>query len=193
MKRWGKLKPVRFDEKELNTFLESGNFIFVGSSCDMWADDIPSSWIETVLSKIAVNQNSDYFFQSKNPKKFIPFQYLLSVERHTFCTTLETDMYWECMANAPKPIERAEAMKKMSEAGYKTMVTIEPILDFSPIEFISQIKMCNPSQVNIGADSGNNHLPEPPLEKVIELILELEKFTTVHRKKNLGRLIKCPM
>ena len=32
MKQWGQLNPVRFDEKELNTDLGSGNFIFVGSS-----------------------------------------------------------------------------------------------------------------------------------------------------------------
>jgi hypothetical protein len=35
MKRWGKLKPARFDQKELKTDLGSNNFIFVGSSCDM--------------------------------------------------------------------------------------------------------------------------------------------------------------
>lgn len=38
MKRWGNLRPARFDEKELNTDLGSGNFIFVGSSCDMWSE-----------------------------------------------------------------------------------------------------------------------------------------------------------
>jgi hypothetical protein len=39
------------------------------------------------------------------------------------------------------------------------------------------------------ADSGNNHLPEPPKEKVIELISELQKFTTIYQKKNLRRLV----
>lgn len=49
MKRWGKQKPVHFDEKELKTDLGSGNFIFVGSSCDMFADDIPIEWIQKTL------------------------------------------------------------------------------------------------------------------------------------------------
>jgi molybdopterin converting factor small subunit len=35
-----------FDEKELKTDLGKGNFIFVGSSCDMWAQNIPEEWIE---------------------------------------------------------------------------------------------------------------------------------------------------
>lgn len=45
-------------------------------------------------------------------------------------------------------------------------------------------------QVNIGADSGGNHLPEPSAAKVLALIEELVKFTTVERKKNLARLLK---
>ena len=33
---------LKFDEKELKTDLGEGNFIFVGSSCDMFADAVPS-------------------------------------------------------------------------------------------------------------------------------------------------------
>jgi len=50
MKRWGKQKPVRFDESELNTDLGTGNFIFVGSSCDLFASDIPDKWVKKTLS-----------------------------------------------------------------------------------------------------------------------------------------------
>ena len=46
MKRWGRLKPVRLDEKELKTDLGNDNFIFVGSSCDMFAQNIPDEWIK---------------------------------------------------------------------------------------------------------------------------------------------------
>ena len=54
------------------------------------------------------------------------------------------------------------------------------------------IKHCNPAQVNIGADSSpkRNRLPEPPKEKILELIAELETFTKVVKKKNLKRLLK---
>lgn len=55
---------------------------------------------------------------------------------------------------------------------------------------IELIKCCEPIQVNIGADSGNNHLPEPSGVKVLELIEELSRFTKVVRKDNLARLIK---
>ena len=65
-------------------------------------------------------------------------------------------------------------------------------MDFDLLEFVKLIKMCTPVQVNIGADSNQkrNKLPEPPKEKILELIGELEQFTTVVQKKNLRRLLK---
>ena len=50
VKRWGRQNPIRFDESELKTDLGEGNFIFVGSSCDMFADTIPEQWIEDIDS-----------------------------------------------------------------------------------------------------------------------------------------------
>ena len=38
MKRWGKQRDPYFDRRELKTDLGEGNFIFVGSSCDIFAD-----------------------------------------------------------------------------------------------------------------------------------------------------------
>jgi hypothetical protein len=55
---------------------------------------------------------------------------------------------------------------------------------------LNLIQRCNPEQVNIGADSGNNHLPEPDKDKLLELIKELSRFTIIHRKNNLQRLLK---
>lgn len=62
-------------------------------------------------------------------------------------------------------------------------------MDFDLYQMVGLIKQCSPVQVNIGADSGNNNLPEPSKEKVFELINELEKFTIVHKKKNLNRIL----
>lgn len=38
-------------------------------------------------------------------------------------------------------------------------------------------------------DSGRNNLPEPPKSKVLELVSELQKFTIIHNKSNLQRLL----
>jgi hypothetical protein len=44
--------------------------------------------------------------------------------------------------------------------------------------------------VNIGADSGNNRLPEPSPEKIAALIEALRPYTRVYLKPNLKRLYK---
>jgi DNA repair photolyase len=184
----GVQEPLHFVEKELNTNLGSGNFIFIGSSCDMFANAIPAAWIARTLDKANWHDNR-YLLQSKNPERFINCRKMISPEKYTLCTTIETNGNFECMGKTPSPYERAAAMLKLKQMGYDTMITIEPICDFGE-EFIQLLKMCQPTQINIGADTGCNHLPEPPPEKIAALIGALRKFTRVHLKKNLARLYR---
>jgi len=190
MKRWGQLKPVRLDEKELETDLGKGNFIFVGSSCDMFAEDIPSEWIiKTLLHCENYNENG-YLFQTKNPEAYSGYGVnIAAIEKFILCTTIETNRWYpNIMANCPTPEQRSASFSKIPYN--KKYITIEPIMDFDLYYMVNEIKSCNPIQVNIGADSGNNNLPEPSKEKILKLISELEKFTIVKQKKNLNRLLK---
>jgi hypothetical protein len=93
------------------------------------------------------------------------------------------------MQNSPHPAYRATALKRLAQKGFETMVTIEPVIDFDLEKMVKLIRIAQPAQVNIGADSGHNNLPEPSGEKVADLITELEKFTTVVKKKNLRRIV----
>lgn len=183
VKRWGKLNPVHFDQKELKTDLGYGNFIFVGSSCDMFANDIPELWIKDTISHCG-KFNNEYFFQTKNPRnirRIMPFD-------TTVCVTLETNRHYpDIMRNSPKPQDRVD---EMSFIRHKLFITIEPIMDFDLDELVKMIQFVDPQQVNIGADSGKNNLPEPGKDKILELISELSKFTVIHNKKNLLRLLK---
>jgi hypothetical protein len=61
-------------------------------------------------------------------------------------------------------------------------------MKFNLKEFTELIQTCHPTQVNIGADTGRNDLPEPTKEEINDLIAELSDFTTIHNKKNLNRL-----
>ena len=187
MKRWGKQNPVRFDEKELKTDLGQGNFIFVGSSCDMFADDIWTRWIHATLDHCK-NFDNKYLFQSKNPARIKRNEYLLP-EKSVICTTIETNRFYkEIMNYSPDPYFRGSAMRKLPGKKY---VTIEPIMDFDLEPFVYMIKSCQPLQVNIGADSGNNNLPEPTAGQIDALIGELIKAgIKFHLKQNLNRLYK---
>ena len=183
MKRFGHLKPVRFDKSELKTDLEKDKFIFVGSSCDMFAADIPEEWIIETLKHCSKFDNK-YLFQTKNPKnirRILP-------NKSSVCITIESNRFFpDIMNNSPTPIERIQEVQWIRHPLY---ITIEPILDFDLFEFSQMLRMIEPIQINIGADSGNNKLPEPPKEKILELIIELEKFTKVKQKSNLKRLLK---
>jgi DNA repair photolyase len=192
MKRWGEQKPIHLDEREMKTDLGSGNFIFVGSSCDMFARDVPDEWIESIFDKIFDNEiksfskRNKYLLQTRNIKR-IPKIAELWGNTFTICTTIESNRMYE-VGNAPSIQERIDELKKIKCV--PKMITIEPIMDFDIYPLLGAIKELGVIQVNIGADSGNNGLPEPPKEKVLELIAELEKFTRVVQKKNLGRLMK---
>lgn len=189
MKRWGKLNPVRFDNKELKTDLGSENFIFVGSSCDMFSENIPDEWIRKTL-KHCENFDNKYLFQTKNPAKFLDYiDACVISDKSVLCTTIETNRFYnDVMKNSPASKFRAFYMNWVSEV-IKTYVTIEPIMDFDLSEMVQLIEICKPVQVNIGADSGKNNLPEPSKEKILQLITELEKFTVIAKKRNLTRLL----
>jgi hypothetical protein len=180
-------QPVHLDEKEMHTDFGCRNVVFVGSSRDLFAADVPGEWIERILLKCCTARSGNRFlFQSKNPARFLDSRYQFPDET-TFCTTLESNR--AVGGNAPPLAERVAAMNELARQGHKTMVTVEPVHDFDLVPFLSMLFLANPGQVNIGADTGRNHLPEPSPEKVRELIGEAGKFTTVHLKRNLQRLL----
>lgn len=182
MKRFGKQSELHFDEKELKTDLGNGNFIFVGSSCDMFAEYIPHEWIRKTLEYCSKFDNK-YLFQSKNPRymrRILPYN-------STVCTTIETNRE-NNLDNTPGRYYRYMQFNKIRTD--KKMITIEPIMDFDLTNFVLMLADVQPIQVNIGANTNRKvQLPEPPKEKVLELIAELKKFTRVYKKDNLKRII----
>ena len=89
-------------------------------------------------------------------------------------------IFFSQLSKAPDPNKRlAKAFLHLK--GWIDYITIEPILDFS-FEFVKRVRELNPEFVYIGYDNHNCRLPEPPLEKTLKLIEELEKFTEVRLK-----------
>jgi hypothetical protein len=185
MKRWGKQNPVHLCESEFKTDLGSGKVIFVVSGSDLFAQDIPQEWIDKTITYCKQFPGNKYLFQSKNPSRI---NGSLLPNNSIVCTTIESNRWYpDVMRNSPPPYKRAVGMQCIDLPKY---LTIEPILDFDLDDMIEIIKGVNPEQVNIGADSGNSHLPEPSKEKLLALIDELKKFTVIDEKRNLARLLK---
>lgn len=182
------LKDIRIEDTEFKTDLLSGNFIFVGSSVDLWATDIPDEWILRTLDYCDRFDNR-YLFQSKNPARFLSFTTHPVFRKSVFCTTVETNRWYpEVMNNSPKPQDRAIAMARMKELGFTNYVTAEPLLDFDVKPMVDLLITCAPSQVNIGKNTNwNCTVPEPTATKAQALVDALKGKTVVDIKSNAGK------
>ena len=185
MRRKLLLPPLRLELKELKVNLGEGNFIFVGSSTDEWAANVPSEWIEQILDYCDGFDNK-YLFQSKNPARFLKYLEHPVMKKSVLCTTIETNRFYpDIMRNTLVPQERAAAMQEIDNYGIPTYVTCEPLMKFDPAELVELVRMCSPWQVNIGRNSRYDiTLPEPTANEVKMLKAELEKFTKVEVKAN---------
>lgn len=184
-------RPLVFRESANKEDLGSGNFIFVGSSIDMWAEDIPSEWIRKVLDHCQTYEN-DYLFQSKNPARFLEFKDHPVMQRATLLTTIETNRWYDAMGKAPRVEERAEAMSQLAAEGFKTGVTIEPVMAFDYGEMLKLVTKCSPSIVYVGKNTYKPVLLEEPTPKeVIDLCLDLKREgCSVRLKKNITSYVR---
>jgi hypothetical protein len=178
---------IRINGKQLNRSLSMKDTIFVCAQNDLFAEGNEFEIADVLGECLSYkNKRNKYYFQTKNPAGFCGWEY---PKNSVFCITLETnrDLGREVMGYAPIPAERVKAF-----AGFKAehkQITVEPVMRYDLDEFVAMIKSCNVEQVNIGADSGKNGLPEPSWQEMHELITELHNFTKiVHLKSNLSRI-----
>lgn len=189
--------PPRLIEKEfkIKLVVPDGFIIFVQSCGDLFAQDIPDAWIKRVFRRIRKFPETTFLLQTKNPARF--FEYEGSIPKNCILgTTLETNRDI-AVTKAPCVKERAYTFMMLSEERdfegnkiHRLMLSLEPIMDFDLDTLVFWVQEIEPEFVSIGADSGNNNLPEPSPEKLAELIECLKKFTEVRLKPNLERLLK---
>jgi len=182
-----KLNPVRFDTKELKTDMGNGNTIFVGSSCDTFAEDIPDEWIDLMLEHLRMYPDNTYLIQSKNPKRIIDWEVDLP-PRFIIGTTIESNRC--CCDWTPKAPCTSQRYLAMLDIDLPKMVSIEPIMDFDLDIFAEWIVDIAPDFVSIGADSKWHDLPEPDGNKLRSFIDAISEFTEIKAKNNLSRLLK---
>ncbi|MEE9573650.1 MAG: DUF5131 family protein [Candidatus Neomarinimicrobiota bacterium] len=184
----GKDMTLRLDHKEFGTDLGSGNFIFIGSSTDMWTFEIVDVWQYQIFKHIREFPDNTYLFQTKHPIGFFDMQPFWEGAKNIILgITLETNRIHAAISNAMDPIRRVAAFAEIEHA--RKMVTIEPIMDFDLPVLTAMIKTIDPELVTIGGDSQGHDLPEPSKEKIKELTERLIGFTEVLYKSNLKRLL----
>ena len=161
-------------------------FIWVGSSGDISFIEYPD--MLKILNRIEEYPDRTFFFQTKNPFFFRKFMFPSNV---ILGITLESDIYYKEISNAPFPCNRVLWFEKLDFP--RKFVTIEPILNFNFPLFLKWLKKINPERIYVGYDTHKTWWMEgkekvylkkyePSLEKTKKLITELERFTKVKTK-----------
>lgn len=161
---------------------KKGDVVFVCHMTDLFA--MPKWIIGDVLKHCRKWPDADYIFQTKHPGAILRDGWLeYAPPIACFGTTIETDL-------TDIGLARDDAMFKVMEQGYKTFITVEPIMQFTPA-FAQRLIDISPSFVNIGAESKRHNLPEPTGAEIRQLIADLRAARIeVREKPNLERLMK---
>lgn len=175
-------------DKELSKHFKN-EIVFVSDMGDLWGEWVPKEWILAVLAAIKRSPETNFFFLTKNPNRYLEFLNLIS-ENAILGATVETNRNTSVYSKAPLPETRLKAMQELRYRwNNNIMVSIEPIMDFDLFNFLDYLKMIQPNFVVIGKDNYRNNLSEPDLEKIMSLARELDRFTTVIFKNSLKKQI----
>jgi len=182
----------RLVEKYLNDDLGEGNFIFVQSAADLFAHGVRSDIIKPILEKCKEHPDNHYLFQSKNPQRIFTMANTYGLPSNSLiATTIETNRE-NSLANAPSRISRRGSISTINErTRFRTMISIEPVMDFDVTEFTAWLWISKPQVISIGADSKQCDLPEPSADKLKTLYDNIRSklpHTEIKLKKNLKRL-----
>lgn len=179
---------LRLIEKEFAVNYGSGRTIFVENCNDLFAYDVPEGFVDRVLDHCRRYPLNTYVFQTKNPGWMLTRQKSIPAGSMLGCT-IETNRDMSSISKAPSAMDRARAMRALHQFGWKTFITLEPILDFDAAALYILVSEACPSFVNIGADSKGHALAEPTIDKVMQLVGMLkEKGIEIREKHNLARL-----
>jgi DNA repair photolyase len=178
---------VRLIEREFNVDYGEGKVIFIENCNDLFAADVPDSFIERIIDHCWDYPKNTYVLQTKNPERYLEWEGFDKKMWILGCT-IETNRVIPDIGTAPTPEKRMEAMVKVNA---RKFITIEPVLDFDTDILAKWIADIKPEFLNLGADSKNHGLKEPSVKKVHNLVAKLKEYGIELREKhNLARLKK---
>lgn len=170
-------RPKLF-ENELKKRFGGDVVVFVTSMGDLFGWWVPDEWILKVIEAMKRSPDAMFFLETKNPTRYSGFLGLLP-EKTIISTTIETNRDYQ-VSKAPWVGDRYSAMRNYLWP--HKHVSIEPIMDFDYGVLVQWMRKIGPEMISVGYDNYQNHLPEPPLDKTMALIDQLERFTKVERK-----------
>ena len=175
--KWAKyVGEARLCSGELEREFKDGDFVFVQDMTDLFGPWVDKVDILAVFDVIRNTPKADFLLLTKNPKRYLEFVDVLPSNVVLGCT-VETNVYFESgISYAPSPFSRIDAMTMLADmVGNRLFYSVEPILEHSYPSFAKLLTRRRVWAVAVGYDNYGNKLPEPPLEKTMQLIELLEK------------------
>lgn len=128
--------------------------VFPCDMTDVFGDFVPDAWINRLFAAFASCAEVDWFVLTKRSARMM--RYCADRENGGFQPW--GNIYLGCtVENQARAVERCEAMRAVSEMGWKTLVSFEPVLEIVNWEgwqFLNGL-IC-------GGESGVNARPMPP-------------------------------
>jgi protein gp37 len=170
-------KP-RLITHELTRKFAATDFVFVCDMTDLFGHWVPAEIIEAILAYIRKSP-AKFLLLTKNPGRYREFE----IPENCVCgATIESDIDHEL--TGPPEAFRLEYLWEVEIPCSQKMVSIEPIMEFSRY-FAQRLLNIKPAFVAVGYDNYCNKLPEPSLEKTMQLIGLLEKAGVKVFRKSL--------
>lgn len=142
--------------------------------------------VAAIMRRNLRHTKQTYYLQSKRPEVFRRLLPDLP-PNVTLVTTLETnrDAGYAAVSKAPPPSERY--LQFLTLDWPRKVVTIEPVMDFDLVPFVTMLRQLNPDYVWLGFNSHPKsvQLPEPTEDEVRDLIKQLGYFAIPVRGKTL--------
>lgn len=160
-----------------------GRNIFVCSMADLFGNWIPDKWIDMVISKCFENQQHNYLFLTKNPKKYKDIINKFG-SNQWIGTTVTSNI--DIRKNAV-PLFQA---KRLSKGKCKVFISLEPLLEkLCPIEIMAIVK--GSDWIIVGAETGNRKSKVIPQKAWIDAIVEIciRKNVPIFMKNSLIPII----
>ena len=158
--RFNEPEEVCFHDSELGAIRRRKKpaTIFIGSTHDIFGDWVTDAWIEAILSICKQKHEHTFLFLTKNPKRYLHFQF--------------PGNCW-CGATVTEPAD-------YFYYGPQTFVSIEPLMaDIGPVHIGIE-------QIIIGAMTGPNAVK--PKREWVENIIDLNPGKPIFVKDNLLKL-----
>lgn len=175
---------IRLIEKEFHRQFKEGEMVFVQDMSDLFAERVPTEYIQKVFEHVKKFPKTTFLFLTKNPERYNDVGALPS--NAVYGATIESDKITPEISSAPGIWSRAFGLWKAKGVfNTRVMVSIEPVLDFNLDIFLTDLRIIQPEFVYLGIDNYNCGLPEPDINKVKKLIEGLQKFTDVKIKPTL--------